>query len=73
MAASAMSPNHGAVAPHKSVVGTWQWLVPLVGRLNYYASKNRERDRALDLGGPHLVVRHNSQPIVGSSDGKDDG
>jgi hypothetical protein len=27
----------------------------------------------LALGGRHLVVRHNNQPIAGGSNGKDDG
>ena len=49
------------------------WLVPLVGMLNKDASKNREGDRSLALGGRHLVVRHNNQPIVGGSDRRDDG
>ncbi len=35
--------------------------------------KNRERDGSLALGGRHLVIRHNNQPIVGGSNGMDDG
>jgi hypothetical protein len=48
-------------------------LVPVVGTPNYDASKNRERDEASALDGHHLVVRHNNQPIVGGSNGWDDG
>ncbi len=48
-------------------------LVPLVGMPNEDASKNREGNRSLALGGCCLVVRHNNQPIVGSSDRMDDG
>jgi hypothetical protein len=48
-------------------------LVPLVGTLNEDASKNREGGGSLALGGRRWVVRHNNQPIVGSSDRRDDG
>jgi hypothetical protein len=48
-------------------------LVPLVGMPNKDASKIREGDRSLALGGCRLVVRHNNQPIVGGSDRRDDG
>ncbi len=49
------------------------WLVPLVGTLNEDASKNRKGDRSLAFGGRRLVLRCNNQPIVGSSDRRDDG
>ncbi len=39
------------------------WLVPLVRMANLFASKNRERERALAC---RLVIRHNNQPIVGA-------
>ena len=42
-------------------------LVPLVGKPNKDASKNREGDGSLALGGRRWVVRHNNQPIVSSS------
>jgi hypothetical protein len=48
-------------------------LAPLVGMPNEDASKNREGDESLALGGRCLVVRHNNQPIVGDSDRMDDG
>ncbi len=48
-------------------------LVPLVGTPNKDASKNREGDESLALGGRHLVLFCNNQPIVGSSDRRDDG
>jgi hypothetical protein len=48
-------------------------LVPLVGMLNEDASKKREGDGSSALGGCHLVLRHNNQPIVGGSDRMDDG
>ncbi len=48
-------------------------LVPLVGTPNEDASKNREGDRSLALGGRHWVGRHNNQPIVSGSDRRDDG
>jgi hypothetical protein len=48
-------------------------LVPLVGTPNEDASKNREGDGSLALGGRRLVVRNNNQLIVGSSDRMDDG
>ncbi len=48
-------------------------LVPLVGMPNKDASKNREGDGSSALGGRHLVVRNNNQPIVGGSDRMDDG
>ena len=48
-------------------------LVPLVGMPNKDASKNRERDGSLALGGRRLVLRCNNQPIVGGSDRRDDG
>ncbi len=48
-------------------------LVPLVGTLSEDASKNRERDGSLALGGRRLVLRRNNQPIVGGSDRRDDG
>jgi hypothetical protein len=41
--------------------------------LNKNASKNREGDESLALGGHHLVIRCNNQPIVGGSDRRDDG
>ncbi len=47
--------------------------IPLVGTPNKDASKNREGDGSLALGGRGLVVRHNNQPIVGSSDRMYDG
>ncbi len=40
---------------------------------NEDALKNREGDGSLALGGCHLVVRHNNQPIVGGSHRMDDG
>jgi hypothetical protein len=49
------------------------WLAPLVGTLNKDASKNREGDGSLALGGPRLVLRCNNQPIVGGSNRRDDG
>jgi hypothetical protein len=49
------------------------WLVPLVGTPNKDASKNREEDRSSALGGCCLVVRHNNQPVVGSSNRMDEG
>jgi hypothetical protein len=49
------------------------WPAPLVGMPNKDASKNKERDGSLALGGCHWVVRHNNQPIVGGSDRRDDG
>ncbi len=49
------------------------WLVPLVGMPNKDASKNREGDWSLALGGFCLVLRHNNQSIVGGSDRRDDG
>jgi hypothetical protein len=48
-------------------------LVPLVEMPNIDASKNREGDGSLALGGRRLVVRHNNQPIVGGSNRMDDG
>jgi hypothetical protein len=48
-------------------------LAPLVGKPNEDASKNREGDGSSALGGRCLVVRHNNQPIVCSSDRMDDG
>ena len=48
-------------------------LVPLVGMPNKDVSKNREGDGSLALGGRHLVLRHNNQPIVGGSDRMDYG
>jgi hypothetical protein len=48
-------------------------LVPLVGTPNKEASKNREGDRSLALGGRRWVVRHNNQPIVSGSKRRDDG
>ncbi len=39
-------------------------LVPLVGMPNKDASKNREGDGSLALGGHRWVVRHNNQPIA---------
>jgi hypothetical protein len=48
-------------------------LVPLVGTPNKDASKNREGDRSLALGGRCLVLRCNNQPIVGGGDKRDDG
>ncbi len=49
------------------------WLVPLVGTPNKDASKNREGDGSLALGGRRLVVRHNNQPIAGGSNRMDYG
>ncbi len=49
------------------------WLVPLIGMQNKDASKNREEDGSLALGGHRLVVGHNNQPIVGGSNRRDDG
>ncbi len=43
------------------------WLVPLVGTPNKDASKNREGGGSSALGGRRLVLRHNNQPIVCSS------
>jgi hypothetical protein len=48
-------------------------LVPLVGTPNKDASKKREGDGSSALGGRHLVLRYNNQPIVGGSDRRDDG
>ncbi len=48
-------------------------LVPLVGTLNKDASKNREGDGSSALVGCRLVLRCNNQPIVSSSDRRDDG
>ncbi len=48
-------------------------LVPLVGMPNKDASKNREGDGSLALGGRRLVLKRNNQPIVGGSNRRDDG
>ncbi len=48
-------------------------LVPLVGMPNEDASKIREGDGSLALGGRRLVLRCNNQPIVGGSNRRDDG
>ncbi len=48
-------------------------LVPLVGTPNEDSSKNREGDESSALGGRRWVLKHNNQPMVGSSDRKDDG
>jgi hypothetical protein len=48
-------------------------LVPMVGTPNKDASENREGDGSLALGGSHLVVRRNNQPIVGGSNRMYDG
>jgi hypothetical protein len=48
-------------------------LVPLVGMPNKDASKHREGDGSLALGGRHWVVRHNNQPIVCGRDRMYDG
>jgi hypothetical protein len=48
-------------------------LVPLVGMPNKDASKNREGEGSLALGGRRWVIRHNNQPIVGGSNRRDDG
>jgi hypothetical protein len=48
-------------------------LAPLVGTPNKNASKNREGDGSLALGGCRWVLRHNNQPIVGGSDRRDGG
>ncbi len=40
---------------------------------NEDASKNREGDGSLALGGHRLVIRHNSQPIFSGSNKIDDG
>jgi hypothetical protein len=48
-------------------------LVPFVGTLNKDASKNRKGNGSLALGGRHLVLRCNNQPIVGGSNRRDDG
>ncbi len=42
-------------------------LVPLVGMPSKDATKNREGGGSLALGGRRLVIGHNNQPIVGSS------
>jgi hypothetical protein len=49
------------------------WLVPLVGTPNKDASKNREGDGSLALGGRRLVIRCNNQLIVGGNNKRDDG
>jgi hypothetical protein len=48
-------------------------LVPLVGMPNKDASKNREGEGSLAIGGRRWVIKHNNQPIVGGSDRRDDG
>ncbi len=48
-------------------------LVPLLGMPNEDASKNREGDGSLALGGHCLVLRHNNQLIAGGSVRMDDG
>ncbi len=48
-------------------------LVPLLGMPNEDASKNREGDGSLALGGRRLAIRHNNQQIVGGSYRTDDG
>ncbi len=48
-------------------------LVPFFETLDEDASKNREGDGSLALGGCRLVVRHNNQLVVGGRDGRDDG
>ncbi len=48
-------------------------LVPVVGTMNCDAKKNRSGDGSLTIGGRRWVVRHNNQPLVGSSDRRDDG
>ncbi len=48
-------------------------LVPLVGTPSKDASKNREGDGSLALGGHCLVLRCNNQLIVGGSGWRDDG
>jgi hypothetical protein len=78
LATSAIAPNHGSTAPHKSVAGAWQWFgLTAAGSLgwtpNEDASKNREGNGSSALGGCCLVVRHNNQPIAGGSDRMDDG
>jgi hypothetical protein len=40
---------------------------------NKDASKIKEGDGSLALGGRRRVLRHNNQPIVGGSDRRDDG
>jgi hypothetical protein len=40
---------------------------------NKDASKNREGNRSLALGGLYLVIRHNNQPKVGGSNKMVDG
>jgi hypothetical protein len=79
MATSAMDPNRGAAALYESNAGSgWPGshslrLVPLVRTMNEDASKIKEGDGSLALGGRHWVLRHNNQPIVGGSDRRDDG
>ncbi len=78
MATSAMDPNHGAAAPYESVAGAGRpgsrslRLVPLVRMTKEDASKIKEGDGSLALGGRHWVLRHNNQPIVGGSIRRDD-
>ena len=48
-----------------------QWLVCLFGAPKRDASKNREMDGALDLGGSRLMMAYNSQPRIGGSDNGD--
>ncbi len=79
MATSAMDPNCGAAALYESVVGAgWPGsrslrLVPLIRTTNEDASKIKEGDGFSALGGRRWVLRHSNQPIVGSSDRRDDG
>ncbi len=47
-------------------------LVPLVVMPNKDASKKREGDGSSSLGGRHLVIRYNNQPIVGGINRRDD-
>ena len=47
-------------------------MVPLFGALKHNPSKNRERGRALALGGFHLIMANNNQPKVGISSRLDD-
>ena len=70
-------PTNGPAASYRSHARhPWsglaaQWLVCLFGAPKRDASKNREMDGALDLGGRRLMMAYNSQPRIGGSDNGD--
>ena len=70
-------PTNGAAASYRSHARRpWlglaaRWLVCLFGAPKRDASKNREMDGALDLGGRHLIMAYNNQPRIGGSNNGD--